>query len=163
MTRTCQGLDALGQRWWDRRYDFYHPPHNPELPSIWGTLDVVATYDRIAAVYDALHEAVRVPYADTGLELRMHFSHWYLWGTMIYGRFVVPDGGPDALALHDRIWADGMQAALDAGGVMNDHHGVGIKLGPYMRRQHGAALDGMRRIKAALDPHDVMNPGKLGL
>ena len=81
---------ALGQRWWDRRYDFYHPPHNPELPSIWGTLDVVATYDRIEAVYDALHRAVRVPYADTGLELRMHFSHWYLWGTMIYGRFVVP-------------------------------------------------------------------------
>ena len=154
---------ALGQRWWDRRYDFYHPPHNPELPSIWGTLDVVATYDRIEAVYDALHTAVREPYADSGLELRMHFSHWYLWGTMIYGRFVVPDGGPDALALHDRIWEDGMNAALDAGGVMNDHHGVGIKLGPYMRRQHGAALDTMRRIKAALDPNDVMNPGKMGL
>ncbi len=34
---------ALGQRWWDRRYDFYHPPHQPELPAIWGTLDVVAT------------------------------------------------------------------------------------------------------------------------
>ncbi len=154
---------ALGQRWWDRRYDFYHPPHNPELPSIWGTLDVVATYDRIEEVYDALHTAVREPYADSGLELRMHFSHWYLWGTMIYGRFVVPDGGPDALALHDRIWEDGMNAALDAGGVMNDHHGVGIKLGPYMRRQHGAALDTMRRIKAALDPNDVMNPGKMGL
>src|SRR3954466_9411209 len=37
---------ALGQRWWDRRYDFYHPPHQPELPAIWGTLDVVATYAR---------------------------------------------------------------------------------------------------------------------
>jgi len=154
---------ALGQRWWDRRYDFYGPPHQPELPSIWGTLDVVATYSRIDAVYDALRTAVREPYADSGLELRMHFSHWYLWGTMIYGRFVVPDGGPDALALHDRIWEDGMTAALDAGGVMNDHHGVGIKLGPYMRRQHGAALDTMRAIKAALDPNDVMNPGKLGL
>ena len=34
-----------------------------------------------------------------------------------------------------------MTAALDAGAVINDHHGVGIKLGPYMRRQHGAALD----------------------
>jgi alkyldihydroxyacetonephosphate synthase len=154
---------ALGQRWWDRRYDFYHPPHNPELPAIWGTLDVVATYDRIGAVYDALHTAVREPYADIGLELRMHFSHWYLWGTMIYGRFVVPDGGPDALALHDRIWEDGMTAALDAGGVMNDHHGVGLKLGPYMRRQHGAALDTIARIKSALDPHGVMNPGKMGL
>jgi alkyldihydroxyacetonephosphate synthase len=154
---------ALGQRWWDRRYDFYHPPHNPELPSIWGTLDVVATYDRIGAVYEALHTAVRERYADVGLELRMHFSHWYLWGTMIYGRFIVPDGGSDALALHDRIWEDGMTAALDAGGVMNDHHGVGLKLGPYMRRQHGAALDTMARIKSALDPHGVMNPGKMGL
>jgi alkyldihydroxyacetonephosphate synthase len=154
---------ALGRRWWDRRYDFYHPPHQPELPAIWGTLDVVATYARVEAVYDALHRAVRVPYAADGLELRMHFSHWYLWGTMIYGRFVVPDGGDDALALHDRIWEDGMTAALDAGAVINDHHGVGIKLGPYMRRQHGAALDSIQRIKAALDPHGVMNPGKLGL
>jgi alkyldihydroxyacetonephosphate synthase len=154
---------ALGQRWWDRRYDFYHPPHNPELPAIWGTLDVVATYDRIEAVYDALHRAVREPYRDSGLQLRMHFSHWYLWGTMIYGRFVVPDGGDDALALHDRIWEDGMTAALDAGAVINDHHGVGIKLGPYMRRQHGATFDAIQRIKAALDPHGVMNPGKLGL
>ena len=154
---------ALGQRWWDRRYDFYHPPHQPELPAIWGTLDVVATYSRIEAVYHALHTAVREPYADSGLELRMHFSHWYPWGTMIYGRFIVPDPGPDALALHDRIWEDGMAAALDAGGVMNDHHGVGIKLGPYMRRQHGGALDAMRQIKAALDPNNIMNPGKLGL
>jgi alkyldihydroxyacetonephosphate synthase len=160
----AQVLDpALGQRWWDRRYDFYHPPHQPELPAIWGTLDVVATYARIEAVYEALHTAVREPYRDTGLQLRMHFSHWYLWGTMIYGRFVVPDGGDDALALHDRIWEDGMTAALDAGAVINDHHGVGIKLGPYMRRQHGPALDAIQRIKAALDPHGVMNPGKLGL
>jgi alkyldihydroxyacetonephosphate synthase len=154
---------ALGQRWWDRRYDFYHPPHQPELPAIWGTLDVVATYSRVEAVYEALHRAVREPYSDAGLELRMHFSHWYAWGTMIYGRFVVPDGGPDALELHDRIWEDGMTAALDAGGVMNDHHGVGIKLGPYMRRQHGGALDAMRQVKAALDPNNVMNPGKMGL
>jgi alkyldihydroxyacetonephosphate synthase len=160
----AQVLDpAIGQRWWDRRYDFYRPPHQPELPAIWGTLDVVATYSRIGAVYDALRTAVREPYADTGLELRMHFSHWYLWGTMIYGRFVVPDGGPDALALHDRIWEDGMTAALTAGGVMNDHHGVGIKLSPYMRRQHGTALDAMRRLKSALDPENVMNPGKLDL
>ena len=28
-----------------------------------------------------------------GLQLRMHFSHWYRWGTMIYARFLIPDGG----------------------------------------------------------------------
>jgi alkyldihydroxyacetonephosphate synthase len=30
--------------WWDRRYDFYHPPHYPTLPSMWGTIDAVAPY-----------------------------------------------------------------------------------------------------------------------
>ena len=50
-----------------------------------------------------------------------------------------------------------------AGGVMNDHHGVGLKLAPYMRAQHGPALDVLRRIKEVLDPNRIMNPGKLDL
>ena len=92
----------------------------------------------------------------------MHFSHWYLWGTMIYGRFVVPDGGPDALALHDRIWEDGMTAALDAGGVMNDHHGVGLKLGPYMRRQHGAGARRAAPAQGGARPQRGHEPGQDG-
>ena len=106
---------------------------------------------------------MRDRYADRGLQLRMHFSHWYRWGTMIYARFLIPDGGDDALALHDQIWEDGITAVLAAGGVMNDHHGVGLKLAPYMAAQHGAALDALRRVKTALDPLGIMNPGKLGL
>ena len=154
---------ALAQRWWDRRYEFYKPPHHPQLPAIWGTIDVVASYTNIIAVHEALKTAVRDRYADRGLQLRMHFSHWYRWGTMIYARFLVPDGGDDALALHDQIWEDGVTAVLAAGGVMNDHHGVGLKLAPYMAAQHGAALDALRAVKASLDPLGIMNPGKLGL
>ena len=41
---------------------------------------------------------------------------------------------------------------LAAGGVINDHHGVGIKLAPFMRPQWGAAFDQLERIKRALDP-----------
>src|SRR4051812_28989612 len=154
---------ARAGRGGNRRYDFYKPPHHPELPAIWGTIDVVASYRDILGVHRALQTAVRDAYAPRGLQLRMHFSHWYRWGTMIYARFLIPDGGADALELHDRIWADGVTAILAAGGVMNDHHGVGLKLGPYMERQHGPALDAMRRIKSCLDPLGIMNPGKLGL
>jgi alkyldihydroxyacetonephosphate synthase len=156
---------ALAETWWNRRYDFYVPPHQPVLPMVWGTIDVVATYTHIEAVYHALRAAVKEPFADSELQLRMHFSHWYAWGTMIYARFVVPDGGggPEAVALHDRIWEEGLEAAFSAGAVMNDHHGVGLKLAPYMERQHGPALDALRRVKAALDPNGIMNPGKLGL
>lgn len=154
---------AFAETWWNRRYDFYKPPHHPELPSIWGTIDVVASYSDIHQVHSALQTAVRDRYAPQGLQLRMHFSHWYRWGTMIYARFLIPDGGPDALALHDRVWADGVTAVLAAGGVMNDHHGVGLKLAPFMHAQHGAGLQALRSIKSALDPLGIMNPGKLGL
>jgi alkyldihydroxyacetonephosphate synthase len=153
----------LGETWWRRRYEFYKPPYHPELPAIWGTLEAVAPYARIYDVYRAVKTAVEAPYADHGLTLKVHFSHWYPWGTMMYGRFVVPDGGPEAVDLHDRIWEDAVQAMLGAGGVMNDHHGVGMKLAPYMRAQHGPALDVLRRIKEVLDPNRIMNPGKLDL
>jgi alkyldihydroxyacetonephosphate synthase len=153
---------GLGETWWRRRYEFYKPPHHPTLPSIWGTIEAVATYARIEEVYAAVRASMG-PYEADGLTLKVHLSHWYPWGTMIYGRFVVPDGGPDALALHDRIWEDGVRAILGAGGVMNDHHGVGLKLAPYMRDQHGPALDTLRRIKEVLDPNRIMNPGKLDL
>jgi alkyldihydroxyacetonephosphate synthase len=153
----------LGEIWWERRYDFYRPPHHPELPAVWGTIEAVASYSRILDVYRAVRAAVEEPYAEHDLALRVHLSHWYPWGTMIYGRFVVPDGGPDAVALHDRIWADGVGAILGAGGVINDHHGVGLKLAPYMRAQYGPALDTLRRIKEGLDPNRIMNPGKLDL
>ncbi|MEO8091421.1 MAG: FAD-binding oxidoreductase [bacterium] len=160
----AQVLDAeLAETWWKRRYDFYKPPHHPQLPSMWGTLEAVATYARILDVYEALQAAVAVPYAEQGLRLKAHMSHWYPWGTMIYGRFVVPEPGRDPLALHDRIWEDGITAILDAGAVMNDHHGVGIKLAPFMQRQHGASLETLRQIKRALDPNGIMNPGKMSL
>ena len=153
---------SLSETWWEHRYDFYQPPHHPVLPAIWGTIDVVASYRNIGAVYESLQRTVAQPYAADGLELRMHFSHWYAWGTMIYSRFLIPGAADraDAVALHDEIWRAGVEGVLGAGGVMNDHHGVGLKLAPYMRRQWGPAFDELARIKRALDPNNVMNPGK---
>ncbi len=51
--------------------------------------------------------------------------------------------------------------ALRLGGTISGEHGVGLhKLGS-MAAEHGAALDVMRALKAALDPLGIMNPGKL--
>jgi alkyldihydroxyacetonephosphate synthase len=67
----------LCMTWWERRYDFYHPPHYPTLPAMWGTIDAVATYDKIEAVYAAIRAALAPFEAEVGLRLRTHFSHWY--------------------------------------------------------------------------------------
>lgn len=51
--------------------------------------------------------------------------------------------------------------ALDMGGTCTGEHGVGQGKQNYMRREHGDALELMQAIKQALDPQNLMNPGKI--
>ncbi|MBN8619942.1 MAG: FAD-binding oxidoreductase [Anaerolineae bacterium] len=159
--------ERIGEVWWERRYVFYYPPYAPELPSIWGTVDVVADFDHIEAVYEETTRAIRAACpAEYNLSLNTHFSHWYEWGSMIYARMKIPTGPADlteAKELHDAIFQAGVEASLRAGAVMNDHHGVGIRLAPYMPAQYGEGMDTLRRIKQALDPNNILCPGKLNL
>ena len=57
----------------------------------------------------------------------------------------------------------GRRTALANGGVVNDHHGVGIKLGRLMKEQYGPAMQVFEGLKKQLDPNGILNPYKLGL
>ncbi|MCW6532472.1 FAD-binding oxidoreductase [Sphingomonas lycopersici] len=49
-----------------------------------------------------------------------------------------------------------------AGGSISAEHGIGqMKLGELERLSSPARMSALRAIKAALDPHNIMNPGKL--
>jgi FAD/FMN-containing dehydrogenase len=49
-----------------------------------------------------------------------------------------------------------------AGGSISAEHGIGqMRLGELARLGDPARLGAMRAIKQALDPHGIMNPGKL--
>lgn len=54
-----------------------------------------------------------------------------------------------------------VERALKFGGTCSGEHGVGVGKLKYLRKEHGDALDVMRSIKTALDPGNLMNPGKL--
>jgi D-lactate dehydrogenase (cytochrome) len=53
------------------------------------------------------------------------------------------------------------ERALGLGGTITGEHGVGMGKLPLMAAEHGAAWALMGQIKRALDPQDLMNPGKL--
>ncbi len=63
----------------------------------------------------------------------------------------------EAEKLNKRIIA----RALRMDGACTGEHGVGYGKMPYLEEEHGEALDVMKLVKHALDPQNIMNPGKV--
>lgn len=63
----------------------------------------------------------------------------------------------EARAIGRRIVDD----ALALEGTCTGEHGIGLGKLDVLRRECGEAVDVMRELKSALDPHNIMNPGKV--
>lgn len=155
-----------GEKWFENRITFFYPGHIMDIPQMFGTMDTVATYANIEKIYHAMKKAVKENFPF--VRYISHSSHWYEWGCMNYTRFIVepkdvPQDPEEARRLHNRIWNVGVRAAMENGGVINDHHGIGLKLSRLMKEQYGPAMQVMQALKTQLDPHGIMNPCKLGL
>ena len=152
-----------GEKWYENRITFFYPGHIMNNPQMFGTMDTCARFSDIIPIYKAMKKEVE---KYEGVRFIAHCSHWYDWGTMIYDRFIMdnpPDDPHEALMLHNRIWNDAVRAAMAHGGVINDHHGIGLKLSRLMKEQYGPAMHVVEALKHGLDPNGIMNPYKLGL
>ena len=68
------------------------------------------------------------------------------------------------LAKAEKAIEEVFKGALELGGTMSGEHGVGIAKAPYINLEISEkAADYMKMIKKALDPNNILNPGKIFL
>lgn len=159
------GAEALGaagvQAWMSRRFDFSTVENLLAQPGGFAeTIEVAHTWRHIGQLHASMKEAL-APLAD---EVLAHFSHVYDQGTSMYvillGR---AESDEEAVERLQQIWSTAMNVCLDAGAELSHHHGGGLARSPYAERSLGSAHLVLRKLKHALDPAGILNPGKLGL
>jgi glycolate oxidase len=79
----------------------------------------------------------------------------------VHSAFVIDPRNKDEVERVQKAADELHHLAIDMGGTVTGEHGVGLVRTAYMAREHGTALAAMQAIKRALDPHNIMNPGKL--
>ena len=153
---------AAVEAWYARRDDigFAQARYLPLAGAVLDTIELAASWSRLAA----LHAAVRRRLGGRLIVL-CHLSHGYPDGACLYFSFAgVAGEEAEAVPLHELLWEEVMAAAAETGASIAHHHGAGLARAPYMEAELGrGGLEVLRRLKAALDPAGVANPGKWGL
>jgi D-lactate dehydrogenase (cytochrome) len=142
-------------RLWQARHDSYYASLALRPGARAWTTDVCVPISRLA---ECIHDT-KADLADSPLV-------GPLVGHVGDGNFhlimpVNPDN-PGEMAAAEHLTERLVARALAMGGTCTGEHGVGIGKRRFLEAEHGReALDVMRAIKQALDPHDLMNPGKV--
>ncbi|MGV9294004.1 FAD-binding oxidoreductase [Amycolatopsis sp. NPDC003676] len=75
---------------------------------------------------------------------------------------ITPTGDDDAQRRAQAAFDDIVADALELGGTVTGEHGVGLLKQPGLEKELGpAVLDLHHAVKNALDPHGILNPGKV--
>jgi D-lactate dehydrogenase (cytochrome) len=142
-------------RLWTARHKAYFAgmSMNPGCRTV--TTDTCVPISRLAEIIDAsVREAdeSRLPYYIVGHVGDGNFHLAYL----------VKDGDVEQRALAERLSLQMVQRAIALEGTCTGEHGIGLHKMDFLVDEAGpGAVAAMRSIKLALDPKNIMNPGKI--
>ncbi len=125
------------------------------------TMEVVGRWRDLPAIYAATTAALGS--VEGTVSASAHQSHSYTDGGCLYFTFAGKVEPDDRDRYYRAVWDAGTRAVLSTGGALSHHHGVGLNRSRFVAEALGPALDVLIATKAALDPHGILNPGKLGL
>jgi alkyldihydroxyacetonephosphate synthase len=160
--RSARAIDVgLVERWMEHRNDVSALEALISRGYVVDTMEVAARWGVLPAVYEEATAAIRA--VEHTMVASAHQSHSYTDGACLYFTFA---GKPPADArdtYYRAAWDAGQRAVLAAGGALSHHHGIGLNRARFVGEALGAGLGVLQSVKDALDPHGILNPGKLGL
>ena len=116
--------------------------------------DIALPLDRVSAFFEAV--APRAEAIDAGVT---DLSVAHLGDGNIHYSLYPSRNDPEVMDALREVVED---VVAELGGSFSAEHGIGLSKRTTMaRRKDPVALDAMRAIKAALDPHGILNPGKV--
>ncbi|KQB97333.1 FAD-dependent oxidoreductase [Loktanella sp. 1ANDIMAR09] len=116
--------------------------------------DVAVPLDKVAAFEQMLTPRIKAIDPDAEEVIVAHLGDGNIHHTSYISR-----NDPEAMKALVAAVEDVVQ---ELGGSFSAEHGIGVsKLDTMKRRKDPVALDAMRAIKAALDPNNILNPGKV--
>lgn len=151
---------AAGEKW---RHGRFSGPRQRDALMDAGvcveTLETATYWSKLGA----LREAVRKALADklSRAIVACHISHAYETGASLYFTVLVPRADDDPVGQWQRAKTAACEAITGLGTITH-HHAVGVDHAPYLANEIGElGIDVLRAVKSALDPDNVLNPGKL--
>lgn len=147
-----------GERWYKDRYKVsFKQSQVFQNRGFVDTIEVSAPWSRILEVYEAVRAQV-----SRKVVLMAHFSHAYRDGCSVY--FTFSGLKSDTSRLMDLYqstdWAV-LQTAVRKGATVSHHHGIGLMKRDFSPIEYQSGEKLFSAIKAAIDPKNTMNPGKV--
>ena len=142
-------------RLWTARHNAYFAgvQSRPGCKAI--TTDTCVPISRLA---DALLDSVREA-QDAGIA---YFLVGHVGDGNFHMGYLIDPAIPAERALAEQLNRQLVERALKLGGTCTGEHGVGLHKMDFLAQECGTgALDVMRSIKRALDPRNILNPGKI--
>ncbi|MSO32370.1 MAG: FAD-binding oxidoreductase [Ilumatobacteraceae bacterium] len=151
---------ALVEAWMHHRNDTSALQALTRKGFVVDTLEVAASWNIVDAVVKNVESAIlAIPHARSAT---CHLSHSYLDGACLYFTFAATPPEDEFDSTYQALWDAGQHAALNAGANLSHHHGVGLNRARFMKDALGSAFVVLQALKTTLDPHNILNPGKLG-
>ena len=151
------GEDAV-KHWLKTRFDVHLLTEMIKTGAVIDTIEIASTWNKVTELYHrtigSLHSLADTVYASG------HFSHFYQDGACLYLNFGGFPSSPDEY--YWQAWNTVMETTLKLGGTISHHHGVGLVRARWIRKELGEYFEVLKKIKSAIDPLKILNPGKLG-